>query len=142
MSAGMSGAGGSAGPRRAPQSWLSVRVGSSAGRWRRGVGVGVIGGLAAAVAVAAGPAMALQPGPPSVLHVGQIGRQDVPVLPGSEPDTLVEPDIAVSPVNPDFGGRGRPRRPVPGRWRGRHRARVDHGRRRHLASRAAAWGHG
>ena len=88
------------------QRWATTRaavVAVSQGREQRGavargVGVGVIGGLAAAVAVAAGPAMALQPGPPSVLHVGQIGRQDVPVLPGSEPDTLVEPDIAVSPV--------------------------------------------
>ncbi|MEP7179667.1 MAG: sialidase family protein [Pseudonocardiales bacterium] len=37
---------------------------------------------------------------PVVLHVGQIDRQDIPPLPGSEPDTLVEPDVAVSPVNP------------------------------------------
>jgi photosystem II stability/assembly factor-like uncharacterized protein len=45
------------------------------------------------------PALALVPGPPAVLHVAQVGRQDVPVLPGSEPDTLVEPDVAVSPLN-------------------------------------------
>ncbi|HST65556.1 MAG TPA: sialidase family protein [Mycobacteriales bacterium] len=32
--------------------------------------------------------------------VGQISRQDVAPQPGSEPDTLVEPDVAVSPVNP------------------------------------------
>jgi hypothetical protein len=78
----------------------SVRVGLDAAWWRRGVGV--VGGLAAAVVVAAGPATALQPGPPSVLNVGQIARQDVPVLPGSEPDTLVEPDVAVSPLDPDL----------------------------------------
>lgn len=65
-------------------------------------GLGVVGGLTAAVTFAAGPAVALQPGPPSVLHVGQIARQDVPVLPGSERDTLVEPDVGVSPVNPDL----------------------------------------
>jgi hypothetical protein len=33
--------------------------------------------------------------------VGQIARQDVPALPGSERDTLVEPDVAVSPRDPD-----------------------------------------
>jgi hypothetical protein len=46
------------------------------------------------------PAQAARPGP-RVLHVGQISEQDVAPQPGSEPDTLVEPDIAVSPVNPD-----------------------------------------
>jgi hypothetical protein len=35
----------------------------------------------------------------AVVHASQIARQDVPALPGSEPDTLVEPDVAVSPVN-------------------------------------------
>jgi hypothetical protein len=34
-----------------------------------------------------------------VLHVGQIDRQDIAPEPGSEPDTLVEPSVAVSPVN-------------------------------------------
>ena len=38
--------------------------------------------------------------PPSVLHVSQIDHQDIAPQPGSEPDTLVEPDVAVSPVNP------------------------------------------
>jgi hypothetical protein len=37
-----------------------------------------------------------------VVHVGQISEQDVPPQPGSEPDTLVEPDVAVSPVDPDI----------------------------------------
>jgi hypothetical protein len=39
---------------------------------------------------------------PSVLHVGQIDRQDVPSRNGCEPDTLVEPDVAVSPFNPSI----------------------------------------
>lgn len=36
-----------------------------------------------------------------VRHVGEIAVQDVVAQPGSEPDTLVEPDVAVSPVDPD-----------------------------------------
>jgi hypothetical protein len=40
------------------------------------------------------------PTAPVVLHVGQIDQQDIASRPGSEPDTLVEPDVAVSPVNP------------------------------------------
>ena len=39
---------------------------------------------------------------PAVLHVGQIARQDIAPEPGSEPDTLVEPSIAISPVNPNI----------------------------------------
>ena len=35
----------------------------------------------------------------SVVHVGQIIAQDVAPQPGSEPDTVVEPDVAVSPVD-------------------------------------------
>jgi hypothetical protein len=45
------------------------------------------------------PALAAPPGPPAVLHVGQIGRQTVAAHGNCEPDTLVEPDIAVSPFN-------------------------------------------
>src|SRR4051794_24238953 len=37
---------------------------------------------------------------PVVLSLGQIARQEVTPRPGSEPDTLVEPDIAVSPRDP------------------------------------------
>jgi hypothetical protein len=37
---------------------------------------------------------------PTILHVGQIAEQDIAGQPGSEPDTLVEPDIAVSPRDP------------------------------------------
>jgi hypothetical protein len=47
----------------------------------------------------AAPALAAPSGPPAVLHVGQIGRQTVAPHGNCEPDTLVEPDIAVSPFN-------------------------------------------
>jgi hypothetical protein len=47
----------------------------------------------------AAPALAAPSGPPAVLHVGQIGRQTVASHGNCEPDTLVEPDIAVSPFN-------------------------------------------
>ena len=47
----------------------------------------------------AAPALAAPSGPPAVLHVGQIDRQDVQAHGNCEPDTLVEPDIAVSPFN-------------------------------------------
>lgn len=52
--------------------------------------------------LAAAPAGAAEPAthPPTVVHVGQIDRQDIAPQPGSEPDTLVEPDIAVSPRDP------------------------------------------
>lgn len=56
----------------------------------------------AAIGLTATPVLGATPGPPSVLHVGQIAQQDVPALRGSEPDTLVEPDVAVSPSNPDI----------------------------------------
>ena len=46
------------------------------------------------------PAQADRPAP-RLLQVGQVSEQDVAPQPGSEPDTLVEPDVAVSPVNPD-----------------------------------------
>ena len=44
-------------------------------------------------------ALAAPAGPPAVLHVGQIARQNVAAHGNCEPDTLVEPDIAVSPFN-------------------------------------------
>jgi hypothetical protein len=52
----------------------------------------------------AGPALATvhkaaRSGPPAVLHVGQIARQNVAPRGNCEPDTLVEPDVAVSPFN-------------------------------------------
>jgi hypothetical protein len=55
-----------------------------------------------AMLVGVTPTRAAEPRPPAVRHVGQIARQDVPALPGSERDTLVEPDVAVSPRNPNI----------------------------------------
>lgn len=58
---------------------------------------------------------AARPGP-VVRSVGQIARQDVAPQPGSEPDTLVEPDVAVWPDLPGVGallGTTGPDRPVP-----------------------------
>jgi hypothetical protein len=59
----------------------------------------------AAIALMAGlaittPALAAPSGTPTILHVGQIDQQDVPSHGNCEPDTLVEPDVAVSPANP------------------------------------------
>lgn len=48
---------------------------------------------------AATPATAAPSPSPAVLHVGQVTRQDVPSQPGSEPDTVTEPDVAASPLN-------------------------------------------
>jgi hypothetical protein len=65
-----------------------------------GAALALLAGLGTAAPVlAATPAPAAPPGPPAVLHVGQIDRQDVPVRGNCEPDTLVEPDVAVSPFN-------------------------------------------
>jgi hypothetical protein len=58
---------------------------------------GTVPALAAAGTAAPAPALL-----PVVLHVGQIDSQDVPSQGGCEPDTLVEPDVAVSPVNPQI----------------------------------------
>ena len=59
---------------------------------------GLLAGAVPAAAAAVHPAGA-SGRMPSVLHVGQIDRQDVPSRGGCEPDTLVEPDVAVSPFN-------------------------------------------
>jgi hypothetical protein len=67
--------------------------------------------VTATVALAPGTASAQPAGQPAghataglgfpiPLRVGQIASQDIAPQPGSEPDTLVEPDIAVSPVDP------------------------------------------
>ena len=53
-----------------------------------------------ATAAPAQPATAA-PAHPVVLALRQAAEQDVPPAEGSEPDTLVEPDIAVSLTNPD-----------------------------------------
>ncbi len=65
----------------------------------------VAGSLAGSVAImlplvwAAPAASAGTASSPSVLSVAQIDRQDIAPQPTSEPDTLVEPDVAVSPVD-------------------------------------------
>jgi hypothetical protein len=51
-------------------------------------------------ALAAAPAAGVKTARlPVVLHVGQIDSQDVRTQNGCEPDTLVEPDVAISPFN-------------------------------------------
>ena len=56
----------------------------------------LLAGAVPAASAATRPAGTRQP---AVLHVGQIDRQDVPSRAGCEPNTLVEPDVAVSPFN-------------------------------------------
>jgi hypothetical protein len=60
----------------------------------------IIGIATAAVALAGLAAPAVGAGSrPTVLHQGVVTRQDVASRPGSEPDTVVEPDVAVNPRN-------------------------------------------
>lgn len=61
---------------------------------------GVLASLVALTLSQAAPALAAVPVAPTLVTIGQAAEQDVPALPGSEPDTLVEPDVAVSPLNP------------------------------------------
>lgn len=80
---------------------LARRHGGS--RRRMGTVFALAAGLiVATVPAAAASVAAVTPSTPAVEHVNQIAQQDVPALAGSEPDTLVEPDVAVSPVNPDI----------------------------------------
>lgn len=65
----------------------------------RGLAVLASAALAGSVLLLAPAAAAAKHGP-AVLHVGQIARQDVAPRPGSEPDTLVEPDVATDPRHP------------------------------------------
>jgi hypothetical protein len=67
-------------------------------RLRSGILCTVLAG--ALVGAASAPADAAGPPVPRVLHVGEIAHQDIAPQPGSEPDTLVEPDVAVSPLDP------------------------------------------
>ncbi len=60
-----------------------------------GAAISLLAGLGTAA-----PALAAPSGSPAILHVGQIDRQDVQSHGNCEPDTLVEPDVAVSPFNP------------------------------------------
>ncbi|MDQ6936662.1 MAG: glycoside hydrolase [Actinomycetota bacterium] len=55
--------------------------------------------VSAALVVAIPAQTAFAAAPVSVLHVGRATAQDVAPRPGSEPDTVVEPDVAVSPLN-------------------------------------------
>jgi hypothetical protein len=57
--------------------------------------------LGATVLPAASAAAASPAGPPA-LHSGVVTSQDVASQPGSEPDTVVEPDVAVDPARPDM----------------------------------------
>jgi hypothetical protein len=52
-----------------------------------------------ALALTAAPAGASRPKSPVVIHQGLVTRQDIRSQAGSEPDTVVEPDVAVSPIN-------------------------------------------
>jgi hypothetical protein len=76
------------------------------GTARRRVSASALVAVGAAVAVvtaSAAPATATalaKAHGPAVLNVQQIARQEVAPRPGSEPDTLVEPDIAVSTRDP------------------------------------------
>lgn len=63
---------------------------------------GVAGLTAASMIFAPAPASAGVARTPTVLNLGQIARQEVEPATGSEPDTLVEPDIAASPANPNI----------------------------------------
>jgi hypothetical protein len=62
----------------------------------------LVSGTAVALLCAIPPAALAAAGArqPVLLHVGQIARQNVRSQQGCEPDTLVEPDVAVSPFNP------------------------------------------
>jgi hypothetical protein len=53
----------------------------------------------ASLAFAAVPAVAIRSTSPVVIHLGVVTRQDIASQTGSEPDTVVEPDVAVSPTN-------------------------------------------
>jgi hypothetical protein len=69
--------------------------------WRRRHGVIAAGVSLVALGVVAAPVGAAPlVHPPVPLALGQIARQQVAPRPGSEPDTLVEPDVAVSPRDP------------------------------------------
>lgn len=81
---------------------------SAAGLTAAALAVGSLAAAPAATAATAAPAAtaatAATADPaartPQIVTVGQIAVQDVAPQPGSEPRTLVEPDIGVSPVDP------------------------------------------
>lgn len=56
----------------------------------------------ATIALTAAPAAAHPSHQLDITHIGQISQQDIPSESYCEPDTLVEPDIAVSPKNAKY----------------------------------------
>jgi hypothetical protein len=66
-------------------------------RWTAVVAPVALAGALGVVTAPAGTAAVVTTTTPSVVTVRQSAEQDVPALAGSEPDTLVEPDVAVSP---------------------------------------------
>src|SRR4051812_20970231 len=62
---------------------------------------GFSAGLSISVILALAPAASAAPARPAVPALGQAASQDVPPAAGSEPDTLVEPDMAADPEHPD-----------------------------------------
>jgi hypothetical protein len=61
----------------------------------------VLAATAGAAAVLPATTASAAPAPLPVQHSGVVTRQDVPAQPGSEPDTVTEPDVAVDPARPD-----------------------------------------
>lgn len=68
---------------------------------RMGGRVSVLFLCVVALGMAGIPAAAARPRAAVVIHQGLVTRQDVASQPGSEADTVVEPDVAVSPRNRD-----------------------------------------
>ncbi|HZC73471.1 MAG TPA: sialidase family protein [Jatrophihabitans sp.] len=54
------------------------------------------------IALTAAPAAAGPSDQPVVVHVGRIDKQDIASASHCEPDTLAEPDVAVSPTDPNI----------------------------------------
>src|SRR4051794_24761047 len=62
---------------------------------------GFSAGLSISVTLALAAAASAAPAKPAVPALGQAASQDVPPAAGSEPDTLVEPDLAADPEHPN-----------------------------------------
>lgn len=58
--------------------------------------------VTATIALNATPASAQPPRGPVLVQVGQADQQDVPAQSTCEPDTLVEPDVAIDPLDADI----------------------------------------
>jgi BNR repeat-like domain len=69
---------------------------------RRSAAAALLTGLAAVTVLPSTTASATaSPAQLPVLDSGLVTEQDIPSQPGSEPDTVVEPDVAVDPAHPD-----------------------------------------